>query len=246
MKGSLLLISSVIILSDMVNGCPQNCLCHHFSMTVDCRNRGLVEVPSHLPAETQILLLSNNHIQKISQGAFTDTLVLKILDLSNNSISGLLPSTFKGLQHLQILNLTKNFIEYVDNNTFRSLPRLKELDLSFNNILSMPGTLGNNTGNITLLSMKHNKLQKVDRLLLESLPNLKVVLLKNNFWQCNCQLFGFKLWLESFLYRESAVFQGPLPIQASGKLRILQKGPPKPLQLLRSSMHVGIRFFFSL
>ncbi|XP_032996822.1 leucine-rich repeat and transmembrane domain-containing protein 1 [Lacerta agilis] len=201
MKGSLLLISSVILLTDVLSGCPPKCLCNRFLKTVDCRNQGLVEVPSHLPAETQILLLSNNHIQKISQSAFVDTLALKILDLSNNSITGLLPGTFKELQHLQILNLTKNFIEYVDNKTFSSLSRLKELDLSSNNILSMPGTLGKNTGNITLLSMKHNKLQKVDRLLLESLPNLKVVLFKGNFWQCNCQVFGLKLWLESFLYR---------------------------------------------
>uniref|UniRef100_A0A8C0VWK9 Leucine rich repeats and transmembrane domains 1 n=1 Tax=Cyanistes caeruleus TaxID=156563 RepID=A0A8C0VWK9_CYACU len=57
------------------------------------------------------------------------------------------------------------------------------------------------TGNITLLSLKHNKLQKMERILLESLPNLKVVLFKDNPWQCNCNIFGMKLWLESFLYR---------------------------------------------
>uniref|UniRef100_A0A6J0UMM2 Leucine-rich repeat and transmembrane domain-containing protein 1 isoform X1 n=1 Tax=Pogona vitticeps TaxID=103695 RepID=A0A6J0UMM2_9SAUR len=201
MKGSLLLMSTVMTIIDLVSSCPLKCLCYRFSKTVDCRNRGLTEVPSHLPADTQILLLSNNHIQKISQHAFTDTLSLKILDLSNNSVSGLLPNTFKELQNLQILNLTKNFIEYVDNKTFSSLPHLKELDISSNSILSLPETLGNNTRRITLLSLKHNKLEKVDRLLLDSLPNLKVVLFKGNFWQCNCQVFGLKLWLESFLYR---------------------------------------------
>uniref|UniRef100_A0A8D2Q1B2 Leucine rich repeats and transmembrane domains 1 n=1 Tax=Varanus komodoensis TaxID=61221 RepID=A0A8D2Q1B2_VARKO len=198
---SFIFISSVLILTDVGSSCPSNCLCHHFSKTVDCRNRGLLEVPSHLPAETQILLLSNNRIQKISPSAFTGPLSLKVLDLSNNSLSVLLPSTFKGMRHLQILNLTKNIIEYVDNKTFCSLPHLKELDLSSNKILSLPQTLGNNTRNITLLSLKHNKLQKVDRLLFESLPNLKVVLFKENYWQCNCQVFGLKLWLENFLYR---------------------------------------------
>ncbi|XP_060622049.2 leucine-rich repeat and transmembrane domain-containing protein 1 isoform X1 [Anolis sagrei] len=201
MKGSLLFVSSIIILADVANGCPPKCLCHQFSRTVDCRNRRLTEIPLHLPVGTHILLLSNNRIQKISQHAFTDTSALKILDLSNNSISGLLPGTFKGLQNLQILNLTKNYIGYVDNKTFSFLPRLKELDLSFNNIFSLPGILGNNTRHITLLSLKHNKLQKIERLLLESLPNLKVVLFKGNFWQCNCEVFGLKLWLESFLYR---------------------------------------------
>ncbi|XP_060094271.1 leucine-rich repeat and transmembrane domain-containing protein 1 [Heteronotia binoei] len=201
MKGALLWVSSVIFLMPAVNCCPSKCQCHQFSKTVDCRNRGLAEVPSYLPAETQILLLSNNHIQKINHSVFIETTILKILDLSNNSISGLLPNTFKGLRYLQILNLTRNFIEYVDNKTFNSLPHLKELDLSSNNIVSLPRTLGNNTGNITLLSLKHNKLQKVDRLLLESLPNLKVVLFKGNSWLCNCHVFGLKLWLETFLYR---------------------------------------------
>ncbi|XP_053149271.1 leucine-rich repeat and transmembrane domain-containing protein 1 [Hemicordylus capensis] len=201
MKGTLALISSVFLLIEVVSGCPLRCLCHHYSKTVDCRNQGLVEVPSQLSVQTQILLLSNNRIQKIGQRAFADALALKILDLSNNSISSLSPSPFQGLRHLQILNLTKNFIEYIDNKTFSSLPHLKELDLSSNSIVNLPGTLGNNTGNITLLSLKHNKLQKVDRLLLELLPNLKVVLFKGNSWQCTCQVFGLKLWLESFLYR---------------------------------------------
>uniref|UniRef100_A0A8D0GPV4 Leucine rich repeats and transmembrane domains 1 n=1 Tax=Sphenodon punctatus TaxID=8508 RepID=A0A8D0GPV4_SPHPU len=178
-----------------------SCLCHLSSKTVDCRNRGLVHTPSHLPPETHILLLQNNHIWKINESAFIETPGLKILDLSNNSVSSLSSSAFQGLRHLQILNLTKNFIHYVDNKTFSSLPHLKELDLSSNRILSLPETLGNNTWNITLLSVKHNKLLKLDRILLESLPNLKVVLFKDNPWQCNCHVFGLKLWLESFLYR---------------------------------------------
>ncbi|XP_007430406.1 leucine-rich repeat and transmembrane domain-containing protein 1 [Python bivittatus] len=200
MNGSLLFVSSIIILIDVVNGCPPTCLCHPISQTVDCRNRGLAEVPSHLPAGTQILFLSNNDIQRLSQRTFRGTKTLKVLDLSNNSISGLLPETFKGLEHLQILNLTNNFITYVDNKTFSSLPHLRELDLSSNNISRLPRTLGNKTENITLLSLKYNQLQEVDRVLLESLPNLKMILFKGNFWQCNCQIVGLKLWLESFLY----------------------------------------------
>uniref|UniRef100_A0A8C5RBM6 Leucine rich repeats and transmembrane domains 1 n=1 Tax=Laticauda laticaudata TaxID=8630 RepID=A0A8C5RBM6_LATLA len=200
MKSSLLFVSSIIILVDVVTSCPLKCLCHPNSRTVDCRNQGLAKVPSHLPAETQILLLSNNGIQKLSQKTFRGTQTLKILDLSNNSISGLLPETFRELEHLQILNLTNNFIEYVDNKMFSSLPHLKVLDLSSNNISRLPRTLGNKTENITLLSLKYNHLQEVDRLLLESLPNLKMILFKGNFWQCNCQVFGLKLWLETFLY----------------------------------------------
>ncbi|XP_010073148.1 PREDICTED: leucine-rich repeat and transmembrane domain-containing protein 1 [Pterocles gutturalis] len=196
-----LLVLSVILLISAAQGCPDKCLCYTASKTADCKNRGFTEIPAHLPPEIQILQLQNNRIWRINQNAFTGTPLLKILDLSNNSLSSLAPGAFQKLRYLQVLNLTRNFIHYIENKTFSFLPHLKELDLSSNSIIRLPETFGNSTGNITLLSVKHNKLQKMERVLLESLPNLKVVLFKDNPWQCNCNVFGLKLWLESFLYR---------------------------------------------
>nr|XP_010303864.1 PREDICTED: leucine-rich repeat and transmembrane domain-containing protein 1 [Balearica regulorum gibbericeps] len=177
MKGNWLLVLSIILLIYAAHGCPDKCLCYTASKTADCKNRGFTEIPARLPPEIQILQLQNNRIWRINQNVFTGTPLLKILDLSNNSLSSLAPGTFS------------------------FLPHLKELDLSSNSIIRLPETFGNSTGNITLLSLKHNKLQKMERVLLESLPNLKVVLFKDNPWQCNCNVFGLKLWLESFLYR---------------------------------------------
>ncbi|XP_014163050.1 leucine-rich repeat and transmembrane domain-containing protein 1 [Geospiza fortis] len=196
-----LLIWSVTLLAHTAHSCPEKCLCHKASKTADCKNRGFTEIPAHLPPEIQILQLQNNRIWRINQNAFTATPLLKILDLSNNSISSVALGAFQKLRYLQVLNLTRNLIHYIENKTFSFLPHLKELDLSSNSIIRLPETFGNSTGNITLLSVKHNKLQKMERILLESLPNLKVVLLKDNPWQCNCNIFGMKLWLESFLYR---------------------------------------------
>ncbi|NXD22198.1 LRTM1 protein, partial [Spelaeornis formosus] len=199
--GTWLLVWSVIVLAQAACGCPDKCLCHTASKTADCKNRGFTEIPAHLPPEIQILQLQNNRIWRINQNAFTATPLLKILDLSNNSLSSVAPGAFQKLRYLQVLNLTRNLIHYIENKTFSFLPHLKELDLSSNSIIRLPETFGNSTGNITLLSVKHNKLQKIERILLESLPNLKVVLFKDNPWQCNCNIFGLKLWLESFLYR---------------------------------------------
>lgn len=190
----------------VAHGCPEKCTCHTVSKTADCKNRGLREIPAHLPPGIQILQLQNNHIWRINENAFIGTPLLKILDLSNNSLSSLAPGAFQKLRYLQVLNLTRNLIHYIENKTFSFLPHLKELDLSSNSIIRLPETFGNSTGNITLLSVKHNKLQKMERVLLESLPNLKVVLFKDNPWQCNCNVFGLKLWLESFLYRGKEFF----------------------------------------
>ncbi|NXR18156.1 LRTM1 protein, partial [Cinclus mexicanus] len=199
--GNWLLVWSAILLAHRAHGCPDKCLCYTASKTADCKNRGFTEIPARLPPEIQILQLQNNRIWRINQNAFTATPLLKILDLSNNSLSSVAPGAFQKLRYLQVLNLTRNMIHYIENTTFSFLPHLKELDLSSNSIIRLPETFGNSTGNITLLSVKHNKLQKMERILLESLPNLKVVLFKDNPWQCNCNIFGLKLWLESFLYR---------------------------------------------
>ncbi|NXR72647.1 LRTM1 protein, partial [Pycnonotus jocosus] len=199
--GNWLLVCSVTLLAHTAHGCPDKCLCYTASKSADCKNRGFTEIPARLPPEIQILQLQNNRIWRINQNAFTATPLLKILDLSNNSISSVAPGAFQKLRYLQVLNLTRNLIHYIENKTFSFLPHLKELDLSSNSIIRLPETFGNSTGNITLLSVKHNKLQKMERILLESLPNLKVVLFKDNPWQCNCNIFGLKLWLESFLYR---------------------------------------------
>ncbi|NXY32267.1 LRTM1 protein, partial [Pomatorhinus ruficollis] len=199
--GNWLWVCSVIWLAHTAHSCPHKCLCYTASKTADCKNRGFTEIPARLPPEIQILQLQNNRIWRINQNAFTATPLLKILDLSNNSLSSVAPGAFQKLRYLQVLNLTRNLIHYIENKTFSFLPHLKELDLSSNSIIRLPETFGNSTGNITLLSVKHNKLQKMERILLESLPNLKVVLFKDNPWQCNCNIFGLKLWLESFLYR---------------------------------------------
>ncbi|KAM4650371.1 leucine-rich repeat and transmembrane domain-containing protein 1 [Discoglossus pictus] len=201
MKGGLILASSVILVFHAAWGCPEICTCQTSSRSVNCSYRGLVDIPSPLPSQTQVLYLQGNQIRIINHTSFTNISGLKILDLSNNSISVLSPYVFHFLRSLQVLNLTNNFIHYLEGQVFASLVDLKELDLSSNGIFTLPESLGNNTRNLTFLGVKHNQLQRIDRSLLESLTNLKVLLMKANPWHCNCHVMGLKLWLESFLYK---------------------------------------------
>ncbi|NWH86108.1 LRTM1 protein, partial [Aegithalos caudatus] len=254
--GDWLLVCSVILWAHTAHGCPDKCHCHKASKTADCKNRGFTEIPARLPPEIQILQLQNNRIWRINQNAFTATPFLKILDLSNNSLSSVAPGAFQKLRYLQVLNLTRNLIHYIENKTFSFLPRLKELDLSSNSIIRLPETFGNSTGNITLLSVKHNKLQKMERILLESLPNLKVVLFKDNPWQCYCNIFGLKLWLESFLYRDYlSLYQRCGACGSTGRpetdglhfagIRTLQDSW-KTILAMQGHNYFGLFFFFSL
>ncbi|KAG9483622.1 leucine-rich repeat and transmembrane domain-containing protein 1 [Eleutherodactylus coqui] len=201
MKGGLLLISSLILVFQATWGCLEVCTCQPYSRMVDCSYRGLLDVPSHLPSQTQILYLQGNQIRVINHTSFINVPDLRILDLSNNSISRVPLYAFHYLRSLQVLNLTNNYIHYLEGQVFTPLLALKELDLSFNNVSSLPDSLGNNTRNLTFLGLKHNHLQAVDRMVLETFTNLKVLLVKSNPWQCSCPVLGLKLWLENFLYK---------------------------------------------
>uniref|UniRef100_H3A4U1 Leucine rich repeats and transmembrane domains 1 n=1 Tax=Latimeria chalumnae TaxID=7897 RepID=H3A4U1_LATCH len=194
-----------ILLLFTVSGCPQECRCNTALKTVDCRAQELKEIPTKLPYETELLYLQDNKIQVISHTPFITTPWLKILDLSNNSITSVSSKTFHGLHHLQVLNLTNNFIQHIENKVFNQLQNLHKLDLSFNRLLSLPESLGDNIKNLTLVAVHHNLLQRIQRVLLDSLSNLEVFLFKDNPWHCNCEVIGFRLWLESFLYRGGTI-----------------------------------------
>lgn len=88
-------------------------LCHTYIFPrawMDCRNRGLTEVPSGIPED-----------------------VVQV-DLSHNKIHHLKPKDFQGARSLRILNLSNNNMERIDTGSLSGLLHLHELDLSFNRL----------------------------------------------------------------------------------------------------------------
>ncbi|XP_028680319.1 leucine-rich repeat and transmembrane domain-containing protein 1 [Erpetoichthys calabaricus] len=205
MKGEHPLLVITLVFLHVVNGCPHVCTCNSKAKTVDCRGRGLTEVPSILYFDMQELYLQNNRIRTVHPMAFREATALKVLDLSNNSIASLADGAFQGLHNLVVLNLANNSIQDIDKRLFISLRSLSELNLSFNHITSLPGALGNDIKNLTRLSVRHNRLQKLDRTLVEPLSKLQALFIHNNPWICDCQIIGFKLWLESFLFKGGTI-----------------------------------------
>ncbi|XP_072455138.1 LOW QUALITY PROTEIN: leucine-rich repeat and transmembrane domain-containing protein 1 [Notamacropus eugenii] len=201
MTGDLLWFSSVLLLLSRVSSCPEKCLCHLPTKSVDCSRQGLREIPLELPPRTQILHLQHNHIGDIPTSAFSRTPLLRTLDLSHNALLTLAPGAFLGLAQLQVLNLTQNSLHSLESKVFQSLPQLQELDLSFNNIQELPKFKGETLSHLTRLAIQSNQLQQVHRAHLASLPRLRALFFKDNLWKCNCHLLDLKLWLESFVYK---------------------------------------------
>lgn len=95
---SWMMIRVVILLLNTASGfklCPGSCLCYESSDLVDCRSRGLVQVPLSVPHGTWLMDLSGNKLTEVRSRSFMGLWTLKILLMSNNSIQTLQPQVTK-------------------------------------------------------------------------------------------------------------------------------------------------------
>ncbi|XP_072262975.1 slit homolog 2 protein [Pyxicephalus adspersus] len=89
---------SFMVTSCSVLHCPAACTCSN--NIVDCRGKGLTEIPTNLPETITEMRLEQNSIKVIPPGAFSPYKKLRRIDLSNNQISEIAPDAFQGLRSL--------------------------------------------------------------------------------------------------------------------------------------------------
>uniref|UniRef100_A0A665WD06 Slit homolog 3 (Drosophila) n=1 Tax=Echeneis naucrates TaxID=173247 RepID=A0A665WD06_ECHNA len=167
--------------------CPPSCTCNN--NIVDCRRKGLTEIPANLPEGIVEIRLEQNLIKSVPAGAFTpwkhfdpNDIVLTLLCrvLYGNKITELPKGLFDGLVSLQLLLLNANKINCLRVNTFQDLQ------------------------NLNLLSLYDNKLQSISKGLFTPLRSIKTLHLAQNPFMCDCHL----KWLADYLFDN--------PIETSG------------------------------
>ncbi|KAJ3587211.1 hypothetical protein NHX12_010809 [Muraenolepis orangiensis] len=149
--------------------CPASCSCNN--NIVDCRRKGLTEIPANLPEGTSEIRLEQNLIKTVPAGAFTAYKKLKRMVLYGNKITELPKGLFDGLVSLQLLLLNANKINCLRVNTFQDLQ------------------------NLNLLSLYDNKLQSISKGLFTPLRSIKTLHLAQNPFVCDCHL----KWLADYL-----------------------------------------------
>ncbi|KAJ6658863.1 hypothetical protein lerEdw1_019499 [Lerista edwardsae] len=120
------------------------------------------------------LNLTKNEISYIEDGAFMGQSNLLVLQLGYNKLTNLSEGMLRGMSHLQYLFVQHNLIEVVTPNAFSECPSLISLDLSSNRLSRLEGST------------------------FASLNNLMVCELAGNPFNCDCNLYGFLLWLVAF------------------------------------------------
>nr|WBP49915.1 Toll-like receptor protein [Mimachlamys nobilis] len=132
------------------------------------------------PLQVENLYLNISGIREITVNVLTNLKQLKILDLSNNRLSDLLPLTFQYQNMLQHLNLSSNFLTTLVPNTFKGLEELRSLDLT------------------------NNEFQIIDAMSTTELSRFKnafYILLGKNPYRCTCANANFRQWLHVYSNR---------------------------------------------
>uniref|UniRef100_A0A7M4EB54 Slit guidance ligand 3 n=1 Tax=Crocodylus porosus TaxID=8502 RepID=A0A7M4EB54_CROPO len=176
--------------------CPSACTCSN--NVVDCRGRGLTEIPANLPEDIWEIRLEQNFIKAIPPGAFSQYKRLKRMIVNwtvtynffclpkpfrvlyGNKITEIPLGLFDDLVSLQLLLLNANKINCLRVNTFQGLH------------------------NLNLLSLYDNKLQTISKGLFAPLRSIETLHLAQNPFVCDCHL----KWLADYLKNN--------PIETSG------------------------------
>uniref|UniRef100_A0A674CVY9 Slit homolog 3 (Drosophila) n=1 Tax=Salmo trutta TaxID=8032 RepID=A0A674CVY9_SALTR len=182
--------------------CPISCTCNN--NIVDCRHKGLTEIPANLPEGIVEIRLEQNLIKNIPAGAFSPYKKLKRIDLSKNQISDIAADAFTGLRSLTSLVLYGNKIAEIPKGLFDGLVSLQLLLLNANKINCLRVNTFQDLQSLNLLSLYDNKLQTISKGLFAPLRSIKTLHLAQNPFICDCHL----KWLADYLFDN--------PIETSG------------------------------
>lgn len=131
---TVVLVCALLSLLSFSHACPKECNCNSNTKVVDCRGRGLYDIPRRLHPDTQELYLQDNRIRGLGSMAFREIPLVRILDLSNNSITSVSPTALLGLRTLQRLSLAYNSLKELDKRLLGPIRSLSHLDLSHNRL----------------------------------------------------------------------------------------------------------------
>ncbi|XP_052893494.1 amphoterin-induced protein 2-like [Anopheles moucheti] len=226
--------------------CPSACQCKWKGgkQAVECLSGNLFTIPENIDHSTQVLDVSGNNLQIISNetfvrsnllnlqklymrdcrigqiddGAFAGLTNLVELDLSINLLTAVPSAAFQHIVSLRDLTLARNHIQKIESHAFRNVTALTKLDLSFCSIQTIAPQAFEGLGSLHSLKLNGNQLSELRPKTIETLSRLHGIELHENPWVCDCRLRAAKLWLT-----EHNIPYPIAPTCAGGPERVMDK-----------------------
>ena len=215
--------------------------------TVECRQRGLITLPSNIDPQTQVLDLSGSNLQTLPREAFSRANLLNLqkiylascrigqvdstalrgltnlieLDLSDNLLTDVPSEAFRDAVSLRELRLSSNPIQKIEQGAFDQAPGLVKLDLSDCQIETLAAGAFDGLDQLSHLRLGGNRLEELRPDVVTSLPGrLHGLELQNNPWICDCRLRYLREWLQQHNVPSPATATCISPPRLAGKALI--------------------------
>ncbi|XP_032638811.1 leucine-rich repeat neuronal protein 3 [Chelonoidis abingdonii] len=185
-----LAITAFVQAVDKKVDCPQSCTCeirpwftprsiYMEAPTVDCNDLGLVNFPTRLPADTQVLLLQTNNIAKIEHSV-DFPVNLTGLDLSQNNLSSVISINLRKMTQLLSVYLEENKLTELPEECLSGLNNLQELYINHNLLSTIASGAFIGLDNLLRLHLNSNSLQMINSKWFEAIPNLEILMIGEN------------------------------------------------------------------
>ncbi|KAF5275593.1 hypothetical protein FQA39_LY06705 [Lamprigera yunnana] len=123
--------------------------------------------------------ISRNQLTEITEAALENSRDLQIIDASNNFLVKL-PESIYGMKDIRILDLTNNRLQNINPSTLNSLSSLSEFRSSQNLIQQMKTGDFDNLPLLKMLYLDNNEIETIENHVINSMPSLKIVKLNKN------------------------------------------------------------------
>ncbi|XP_074840187.1 leucine-rich repeat neuronal protein 3 [Carettochelys insculpta] len=185
-----LAITALVQAVDKKVDCPRSCTCevrpwftprsiYMEAPTVDCNDLGLVNFPTRLPADTQVLLLQTNNIEKIEHSV-DFPVNLTGLDLSQNNLSSVINLKLRKMPQLLSMYLEENKLTELPKECLSGLNNLQELYINHNLLSTIAPGAFIGLDNLLRLHLNSNSLQMINSKWFEAIPNLEILMIGEN------------------------------------------------------------------
>ncbi|KAK2828408.1 hypothetical protein Q5P01_019442 [Channa striata] len=176
----------LLLVSCMVASARPSChpsSCQVVQMDALCSNLSLTSVPVNLPRGVQMLDLSRNQVQNLTQETLAYCTSLHHLNLRSNKIHFIQPGLFRDMTELKVLDLSRNHLNVValSKTNIGPLIAVESLDLSSNGLYTgMSDYFLADSPSLENLSLNSNSITKIAQDTFSGSLGLKKISLHNN------------------------------------------------------------------